>query len=349
MKLDINYSVSARDVLNNPEMGARLDMMRRAGVKRLWLDGYFYGRHETEPEDIARARARILDAGFESGIISLPVGHPGNSLNPDDPTLELSIPHTWRYRIDKNGAPVYFCADIEEEMIRDNARAAGIYAQMGFDMSFFDDDLRMGNWGSETQGCFCDDCIARFNERFSLRQTRDSLRAYVEGAPDPDGILDMWRKFNCDKVTNLMVKTHVHGQRSGIMVMHSGDERHGISIPDIRRALPDCMFRVGEAHFCDADYAAPGGRASLAKSVSRHLELIGDGDAYSESTVFPARALSPENLLDKVRLEIALGLRHIFLMSGTWFLSEPYWNAVADNRTALEEFAAALDEAKACK
>ena len=103
MKLDMNYSVSARDVLTNPEMGARFDMMRRAGVNRVWLEGYFYGHHETAPEDIARARARILDAGFESGIISLPVGHPGNSLNPDDPTLELRIPDSWRYRIDKNG------------------------------------------------------------------------------------------------------------------------------------------------------------------------------------------------------------------------------------------------------
>lgn len=346
MKLDMNYSVSARDVLTNPEMGARFDMMRRAGVNRVWLEGYFYGHHETAPEDIARARTRILDAGFESGIISLPVGHPGNSLNPDDPTLALRIPDSWRYRIDKNGNPVYFCADIDGTMIRDNTDAARVYAQMGFDMSFFDDDLRMGNWGKETQGCFCDDCISRFNERFSLKETRDTLRAYVEGAPDPDGILNMWRKFNCDKVTDMMVKTHIDGQRSGIMVMHDGDERHGISIPDIRRALPDCMFRVGEAHFSDADYAVPGGRASVAKSISHHLKLIGDCDAYSESTVFPARALSPENLLDKIRLEISLGLRHIFLMAGTWFLSEPYWKAIADNREALSEFAAALDEAK---
>ena len=84
-------------------------------------------------------------------------------------------------------------------MIRDNAAAARVYAQMGFDMSFFDDDLRMGNWGKETQGCFCGDCIARFNERFGLRETRDTLRARIdaekEGAPDPDGILNMWRKL----------------------------------------------------------------------------------------------------------------------------------------------------------
>ena len=45
MKLDMNYSVSARDVLTNPEMGARFDMMRRAGVNRVWLEGYFYGHH----------------------------------------------------------------------------------------------------------------------------------------------------------------------------------------------------------------------------------------------------------------------------------------------------------------
>ena len=71
-----------------------------------------------------------------------------------------------------------------------------------------------------------------------------------------------------------------------------------------------------------------------------HLALIGDNPAYSESTVFPAEALSPENLIDKIRLELSLGLRNIFLMSGTWFMSEPYWRAVAAALPELRELAA---------
>lgn len=82
---------------------------------------------------------------------------------------------------------------------------------------------------------------------------------------------------------------------------------------------------------------APGGQESLANGVRNHLALIGGNPAYSESTVFPAAAMSPENWLHHIRLEISLGLRNIFLMSGTWFFTEPYWNALAKALPQLNE------------
>ena len=56
----MNYSVSARDGAHRfPEMGARFEIMRRAGVNRVWLEGYFYGHHETAPEGHSpRSRAQ---------------------------------------------------------------------------------------------------------------------------------------------------------------------------------------------------------------------------------------------------------------------------------------------------
>ena len=342
--LDFNYSISAHDVLTHPEMGARFNAMRRAGVNRLWLFGYFYGHHESAPEEIARARARLLEEGFATGVISLPVGHPGNSLDPGDAALELRLPESWRYRVDRQGRPVYFCADIEETMTRDNLAAAQMYAEMGFDRMFFDDDLRMGNWGPETQGCFCDECIARFNERFGRHETRSTLAAAALREPGTDELRLKWEQFNCDKVTDFVAATRVEGVTGGIMLMHASGREHGLSVPDLRRVAPDYAFRVGEAHFNDADYDAPGGRASLAASVRAQLRLIGDAPAYSESTVFPMGELSPANYLDKIYLELSLGLRHIFLMSGTRFLEEQYWRMLTERRAALEEFALALDE-----
>ena len=82
---------------------------------------------------------------------------------------------------------------------------------------------------------------------------------------------------------------------------------------------------------------APGGQESLANGVRNHLALIGGNPAYSESTVFPAAAMSPENWLHHIRLEISLGLRNIFLMSGTWFFTESYWNALAKALPQLNE------------
>lgn len=335
--LSMNYSMNAQDIMTNPEIGKIFTMMRRAGVEHIWLSGYFYGHHESTIEQFRAARRRVLDEGFQTGIISLPVGHPGNSLNPDDPTLDLAIHKDWTYRVDKKGNNVYFCSCIDDVMIGHNREAAQLYAQLGFDRHFFDDDLRMGSWGNEVQGCFCDRCIDAFNKKYDHTLTREQLALLTETEGE---VREEWIQFNCDKLTRFMCETQADGMTSGIMVMHNGGRIHGISIPDIKRAVPGCLFRVGELHFDDRSYEAPGGKESLAASVRNHMSLIGDNPTYSESTVFPAAALSPANLIDKIRLEITLGLRNIFLMSGTWFLSEEYWKALADHRKELQEFAA---------
>ncbi len=341
MPISIHYDVSARDVLTHPDFPRRLNMIKRAGVQHLWLGGYFYGHHESEPEQLDRARKRILDEGFHTGVISLPVGHPGNSLNPDDPTLDLAIHPEWRYRVGRQGKKEYFCACIDETMTRHNRAAAIEYAQMGFTRHFFDDDLRMGNWGNEVRGCFCDSCIEKFNHRTGMHLSRLQLSAAIDADP---AVREAWIQFSCDKLTSFMRDTVVPGMQSGIMVMHNGGRNHGISIPDIKMAVPGCLFRVGELHFDDASYTAPGGRESLSASVKNHLALIGDNPAFSESTVFPAAALSPENWIDKLRLEITLGLRNIFLMSGTWFFTDPYWLALQRALPELNDLADACDQ-----
>lgn len=334
MPISINYSISARDVLTHPEFSTRLKWMKQAGVKHLWLFGYFYGHHESDPEQIYRARILLENEGFQTGVISLPVGHPGNSLNPDDPSLDLAIHPKWHYRIDRQGRNEYFISCIDEAMISCNHAAAVEYAQMGFSRHFFDDDLRLGNWGSQIGGCFCDHCIEQFNLQAGLKLTRERLTAALDHDPK---IQEAWIRYNCDKLTGFMRRTMISNMQSGIMVMHNGGPQHGISIPDIKAAVPDCMFRVGELHFSDQSYATIEGQKSLADSVRNHLALIGDHPAYSETTVFPAAAMSPENWLHRIRLEISLGLRNIFLMSGTWFYTEPYWKALAAALPYLNE------------
>ena len=44
-------------------------------------------------------------------------------------------------------------------------------------------------------------------------------------------------------------------------------------------------------------------------------------------------------MLDKIRLEISLGLRNIFLMSGSWFISDPYWKLLKEEKERLRELA----------
>lgn len=346
MALSFNYDLSARDVMHHPEIGKRFEFMKKAGVEHVWLFGYFYGRHESDPEDIYNARKRLLDEGFQTGVISVPVGHPGNSLNPDDENLELQIKNTWKYRVDRNGNNEYFCSCINDEMIRDNRLAAEEYAQMGFTRHFFDDDLRMGNWQGPIQGCFCDDCIEKFNQLHHTNADRALLKRAADKEKGLEALTQKWVRFNCGKVTRFLKETRVPQMQSGFMVMHMGDERHGISIPDIKKAVPDCLFRVGEMFFNDESYSKPEYRQMLIDGAKAHLALIGSNTAYSETTVFPAASMSQENFLDRMKTEISIGLRNIFLMSGTWFYSEPYWKTIWENRQMLEDLALRMDEGR---
>ena len=142
--------------------------------------------------------------------------------------------------------------------------------------------------------------------------------------------------FQCENLVAYLRGILPDGMRLGFMAMHNGDRRHGIDLPMIRKALPDTFFRVGEGHFGDASFLHPQARASLEASICTHMALAGGSEnCCSESTVYPAGALSPENWIRKMEIEIDCGLRHLYLMSGTRFFDDVYWEALAEALPAL--------------
>ena len=146
--------------------------------------------------------------------------------------------------------------------------------------------------------------------------------------------------MQCDAILDFVKKTVPEGMTPGIMVMYNGDRRHGVDIARIKAAFPDLLVRVGEAHFEDASFTAKGAQQAITRSIQTHLGLVGSvQNAFSESTVYPENALSPENLVQKLRVEICAGLRNLYLMSGFFFLAEPYWQAIAAARPELERMA----------
>ena len=103
----INYFYDAARI---HEPGGDADY--RAGVNTLWLAGAYSGRLQAEAPRLKQAADTLREEGFDVGAVTIPVGHPGNSLNPEDESLELAIPSAWRYRQGPDGQPVYHCADI---------------------------------------------------------------------------------------------------------------------------------------------------------------------------------------------------------------------------------------------
>ncbi|HQA06253.1 MAG TPA: hypothetical protein PLD98_08155, partial [Clostridiales bacterium] len=176
MGINLNYNVSAHRVLHDQKMKDMLPIMRDTGVSTLWLFGYFYGRFESELSEIEKAKKYLESEGFEVNAISIPVGHPGNALDGDISShTDLTIPDTWHYRVNGEGKNTYFCAAIDDVMIKDNAEAAKKLRDIGITKIFYDDDLRTSSSSSEIGGCFCEKCIEEFNSETGHNFDREIL------------------------------------------------------------------------------------------------------------------------------------------------------------------------------
>lgn len=342
--LDLHYDFSPALVLHDPDFGHKLDLMRKAGLtsggSTVWLTGYFYGRWESTPEEIFAAKTRLESEGFRVEALSIPLGHGSQALDPSKPP-EVETGEGWRPRVDAQGNPwPNTSCPRHGKVLADSRAAAEILHEIGFTRVFYDDDLRVGSWGPAIQGCFCEDCLAAFRRKFPAYG--DYSRAAIPGgleAGDAD-LTEAWETFQSNSILQFLEKATPEGLIPCPMIMHNGDRRHGLDVRRIAERFPSAYIRVGEGHFSDDSFLHPDGKTALTTSIRRHLWQIGSNrNAFSETTTYPIGALSPENMVEKIRLEIDCGLRHIFLMSGTLFLPDAYWEAIAAALPELQELA----------
>ena len=337
-KLHFHYDFIPREILDPATSEPRIALMKSAGVETVWLDVYAYGNHLATPEEIREAKSLLESHGFEVQALTVPVGHGGAALSGEagDP----GVPAHWRLRQSPEGVPLPYLSCVRDKtMIRESREVAESIYDMGFTKLFYDDDLRVGHWGEALRGCCCPECMGAFYEKYPQFSHLSAPEIFAT-ATEGDALWNAWCDVQCDAVLNFMKQTVPEGMIPGIMVMHNGDCRHGVDIARIKDAFDRVLFRVGEGHFEDCTFTRPTADAEILHSVWSHLERIGGTEnAYSESTVYPENALTPENLVQKLRLEVRGGLRNLFLMSGFFFLSEPYWQAIAAARPELEALA----------
>lgn len=338
----IHYCFDPEWVLNQETFPKHEKMVRDAGVTDLWLMGYFNGQFVRPLSKITEAKAILEKYGWPTGALNIPVGHPG-VIDPDRPDLIFDIPNTWSYRIDSSGKPIKYCADIEPNMIRDNKDAIHQLANIGFKRVFLDDDCRMGNWGPEIRGCFCEKCIDTFNNTYKVRVSREELAKEIKTRRNRS-LLRNWVQFNCAKINHLLNEIQHPKITLGLMVMHNGDARHGVNLEEILRANPNLMVRVGEAHFNDREFNSVQGRVEEIVGMQLHLNQIDHTKSYSETTIFPANALTPENWLLKARYALTLGIPNLFLMGGVWFIEPRYWEFLQKTQSDLQELGDLLEK-----
>lgn len=335
--LDIHYDFSPRLVLDDPDIGHKVDRMRTCGVSTIWLDCYLYGHWEATREDILQLKHYFENEGFCTEALSIPLGHA-------DPTARITdIGEGWTPRVNASGLPICNTSCVRNPRLLSDSRAvAEAFLNMGFTKVFYDDDLRLGAWGPSVQGCFCDRCMNGFRTAYPVYSdiSRSELATRIGAGDRP--LTDAWETFQCESILQFLKYTTPAGLTPGIMVMHNGDRRHGVDIARIRREIPNINVRVGEGHFADPSFLDPQAHDSIAASIKRHLALTGSTEhAFSETTTAPVGALSPQNLVEKIRIEIDNGIRNIYLMSGSQFLTDDYWAALSAALPELRERAAA--------
>jgi hypothetical protein len=351
MKIKINVALFAEQVVSTAESDSlrrplegidctgnfdvKLKHLDKADVSAYWL--YGFRSAEGTMRDIGLLKAakdKLERLGKEVYIVCEPIGHP-------DPHQKTLPARGWRYRINCDGIPDYGSADIEENLVRDLVAATTAFRDAGFKKVFFDDDLRMGNWGANITGCFCEACKAEFNRKQGARYTREDLRRFVLNPGEHAAICEQWMDFICSKVTAFMKAVNLSGIQVGIMVMHNGDRKHGVGLPAILKAVPNCLVRVGEGHFCDADFDPPAGKASSIASLEMHKAIVKNVDRlYSENTVHPWPNLRPQNMAKKLLIEVEHGLRNIMLMPPQLLDAPEYWEAIAAVLPQAEAIAA---------
>ena len=336
--LHFHYDFIPREILDPATSAHRIAQMKAAGVEAVWLDTYAYGNVLATREETLAAKSLLESHGFCVQALTVPVGHGGGALNGG--TGDPGIPAHWQGRVNAHGQVVPFTSCVRSNaMISESRAVAKQLHGMGFTQLFYDDDLRVGPWGQTLQGCCCDACMQAFYAKYP-QYAPLSASEILATATEGDDLWNAWSDVQCDAVLEFLQKTVPDGMTPGIMVMHNGDRRHGVDIARIKAAFPDLLLRVGEAHFEDASFTHPLAERSITASIKTHLHLLGNvQNAFSESTVYPENALSPENLVQKLRIEIRAGLRNLYLMSGFFFLADPYWQAIAKARDELEALA----------
>lgn len=298
-----------------------LEAVRGAGVSAVWLAAFFYGHRPYPDEQLLEARRRVERAGLEGHLINVPLGHPGDSLGSTDGGFPLTPPRHWQIARRPDGSS-FAGTSLHEPASAENAAALRQFRRMSFHRCFLDDDFRLAQGPGQIGGCFCDDHRQQFLQAAGMPNQRwgellDDIRAR-RLTP----LLRSWLNYQCDALTaSFRVQRRVFGGDLGVMVMYLGAEKAGIRLGDYHRA----PLRVGELMFSDHSFGPIKGKTDELFSVLFHRRFVSPDDAYSETTAYPANALSAANMAAKLTISTIADVRHTMLMSGLTPFPRAHW------------------------
>jgi hypothetical protein len=258
---------------------------------------------------------------MESQLITVPLGHPGNSLG--KPDGNAPPPH-WRPGRRPDGT-AYTGTSLHPPATAENQEALRRLHGLGFRSAFVDDDFRLARGPGEIGGCFCDEHRDRF-----LRATGHPASRWNELLDDVRGrrltrLLRAWLGFSCDELTaSFRAQQRAFPGDLGIMAMDLGAEKAGIRPGDYRRA----PFRVGELMFDDRSFGTAKGKTDELFGALFHRRFASPARAFSETTAYPADRLSAANMAAKLAIPTLADIRNTMLMSGLTPFPRAHWDTL---------------------
>jgi len=308
-------------VVHDPEL---LQTVRAAGVGTVWLAGYFYGHRPYSDDLIQRARVAVQQAGMASQLITVPLGHPGDSLGARDGDFPLTPPPHWHLGQRADGR-TYAGTSLHTPATAENVAALRHLRGFGYRQCFVDDDFRLARGPGEIGGCFCAEHRRAFLRAGGYAEKRwDELRDDVaQRRLTP--LLRAWVEFTCDELTaSFRAQTRAFGGEFGNMVMYLGAEKAGIRLRDYRHDL----LRVGELMFDDRSFGSVKGKTDELFSVLFHRRYVRPERAFSETTAYPSDRLSAANMAAKLIISTLADVRQTMLMSGLTPFPRAHWSVL---------------------
>jgi hypothetical protein len=316
-----NLCTTTVNLKNNPDF---LSMVTNSGVTDIWLPIFLNGYWAYPIEDLIFWKHKIEKAGLGAHMLSVPLGHPGNSLG-GSPDFE-STPKHWPRGIDIDGNK-YSGTSVHQVITEENITVIQKTRKSGFKELFLDDDFRLARTPGAIGGCFCADHQQEFLNKYGYASNQwEPLKDSIKKRELNQVVRD-WIGYHCDQLTGSFraQQAAAPGVDLGIMVMYMGAEKAGIRLPDYKGSL----LRVGELMFDDRSFTPVKGKTDELFSALFHRRFVSPDKAYSETTAYPPDKLSARNMAAKLHISTLSDIRNSMMMSGLEPFPFTHWSTLA--------------------
>ena len=226
-----------------------LELIAKSGVTDVWMPVFLNGCWPYPIEDILNWKAKIEKKGIAVHSLTVPFGHPSNSLG-GDTSFDVP-PQNWPRSVDAEGK-IYSGTSVHPVVTEENIAVIQKADKSGFKKLFLDDDFRLARSPGTIGGCFCDWHKQDFTKKYGYNeQDWIQLKQDIKNRK-LSSVLRNWIDYNCDQLTSSFWAQQAAAPEValGIMVMYLGSEKAGIRLDDYKGSL----FRVGELMFEDKSF-----------------------------------------------------------------------------------------------